>query len=150
MKPVAITLPVAAAVLLLGCGSDESADESEGSIGPQFWLYDTTGYEIVDHDVVSGFGGRWISVRYKAQEPGIETREAKISEIMNAFLSDDWKEAPLPKREYVLSKIYETSQSDLYFTRESREGEEENWVFRTAIHVSDDAQVICQYCEVGW
>ncbi len=141
---------VAIACLLLGCDSKRDGADREDSIGPQFWVYDMKEYTRTHHDVLEGLGGRWISVRYEAKDGAKIDRAGKIREIVNAFISDGWKQEPLPKSKYVLSNLYETASDDLYFRRGARGDESQNWRFAKAIHVSADGRIICSYCEVGW
>ncbi len=75
-------------------------------------------------------------------------------EILDRFrlsmTADGWALGSAPKRKYVLSKIFETGNDDLYFSRGPRGEEPKDWFFNMAIHVSQDARVVCVYCEVGW
>jgi hypothetical protein len=109
-----------------------------------------TDYERAEQDVMSGLGGRWISVRYEAKEEAAVDRTSKVQEIIEAFLSDGWKREALPTQPYVLSEIYETATDDLYFRRGARGDEPSHWQFTNAIHVSIDGRTICTYCEVIW
>ncbi len=138
------------ACLLLSCDSKHDGSKQEASIGPQFWLYDMTDYTRTHLDVLSGLGGRWISVRYQAKVDSKIDRAAKVREIVGAFTSDGWRQEALPKIKYVMSDLYETAADDLYFRRGARGKEIENWQFANAIHVSTDGRIICSYCEVGW
>ena len=105
------------ACLLLSCDSKHDGSKQEASIGPQFWLYDMTDYTRTHLDVLSGLGGRWISVRYQAKVDSKIDRAAKVREIVGAFTSDGWRQEALPKIKYVMSDLYETAADDLYFRR---------------------------------
>ena len=120
------------------------------AIGPQFWRYDLSEYESVEHDVVYGLGGRWISVRYKRKAEATVTRDEMVSAIWSALQEDGWSSKPLPTVKYVLSKIWETSPSDLCFGRAARAAEPKHWFFNQVIHISQDGKTLCVYAEVGW
>jgi hypothetical protein len=120
------------------------------TIGPQFWKYDLKEYSIVTNDVVSGLGGRWISVRYQRRPEQTTTRESVVSHITTALQADGWKTERLPAGKYVLSKIWETSAEDLHFTRRAKADEPAHWFFVQTLFVSNEADTVAVYCEVGW
>jgi hypothetical protein len=120
------------------------------SIGPQFWKYDLSEYKQVEHDVMYGLGGRWISLRYELRADGSTNRDEMVARITAALTSDGWVKGALPKGRYVLSQIWETASDDLHFSRDARDGEPEHWFFNQTIHVGKNARVICLYAEVGW
>ena len=119
------------------------------SIGPQFWLYDLSEYDEVEHDVRYGLGGRWISIR-KRQKPGCSvTRDQLVERISKPLLAAGWTRATPPRR-YVLSKMWETAAGDLYFRRPALKGEPHYLFFNQAVHISEDASIVCLYAEAGW
>jgi hypothetical protein len=120
------------------------------AIGPQFWKYELNEYSIVDNDVVSSLGGRWISVRYQRRPEHTSTRAGIVSRIATALQADGWKAAPLPQGKYVLSKIWDTSAEDLHFTRGAKADEPDHWSFAQTVFVSKEADTVAIYCEVGW
>lgn len=152
--------------IMLGCGKPPETEPSAGgrsvrakpesgskepkSIGPQFWVYDLSAYEIVDHDVVYGLGGRWISVRYRKKPDAVVKRDELVSHITDSLLADGWTTKPSPSVPYVMSTIWQKSNQDIHFTRRPKPDEPEHWFFNQTIHVSEDASVVCLYCEVGW
>jgi len=107
-------------------------------------------YAIVTNDVVSGPGGRWISVRYQRHPEQTTTREEIVSRITTALQADGWQTAPLPSGRYVLSKMWETSAEDLHFTRRAKSDEPPHWFFSQTVFVSRDADTVTVYCEAGW
>jgi hypothetical protein len=128
----------------------EPESPAPATIGPQFWLYGLPEYEIAEKDVVSGLGGRWISVRYrKRSHQQITPYEIELR-ITSALISDGWKKDALPSGRYILSKIWETSTEDIRFTRGAKPGEPDHWFFAQTVFISPDAEVVCVYCEVGW
>lgn len=161
-------LIIAAVLIAAGCGREPvpspKQEESKPSvraaptpersvpksIGPQFWVYDLSSYAQVDSDVVSGMGGRWISVRYQKKDGADVSRENVMSNIVSSLEGDGWTKKALPGRKYVLSQIWEKSDQDLHFSRGAKEKEPENWFFSQTIHVSTNAETVCLYCEVGW
>jgi hypothetical protein len=120
------------------------------SIGPQFWVYDLSKYDIVDNNVVSGMGGRWISVRYQKKNGAVVSRDDVVNDISSSLEIDGWTKEELPERKYVLSQIWEKAGQDLHFTRGAKDEEPEHWFFSQTIHVSTNAEIVCLYCEVGW
>ena len=120
------------------------------SIGPQFFKYDLSDYIQVDTDVVSGLGGRWISVRYQRKPEASVTRDDMVAAIQRALQEDGWSAQTLPAHKYVLSQVWEKSALDLSFGRKAREGEPKNWFFNQVIHISQDGKTLCIYAEVGW
>ncbi len=141
-----ISLVLTLCVGLMG-GCDKNP--RPGMIGPQFWKYDLSEYKPIDQNVLSGMGGRWISMRYELKDGQTIPRDQIISRITQALEADGWNKEPLPER-YVLSTIWETSPQDLCFTRRAREPEPEYWFFSQVIHVSQDGRILCIYYEVGW
>ena len=153
---------VAISIIMLatGCGPKSEPPSASGSsrhtpvaakaIGPQFWKYDLKEYSIVTNDVVSGPGGRWISVRYQRRFGETTTREAILSRIAAALQADGWKAEPLPTGRYVLSRMWESSTEDLHFTRRSKRDEPAGWFFAQTVFVSKEADTLAVYCEVGW
>lgn len=147
-------------ILAAGCGPKvEPRSASSASppptaepetIGPQFWKYDLKEYSIITNDVVSGLGGRWISVRYQRRPEQSTTREGVVARITAALHADGWKTEPLPARKYVLSKIWETSAEDLHFARRAKPNEPAHWFFAQTLFVSKEADTVAVYCEVGW
>lgn len=133
-------------------GSKSDTRPASGpSIGPQFWKYDLSEYKLVDQDVVHGLGGRWISVQYQQKDGAALTRARIAERIIAALTADGWKPTPVPPpSKYVQSKIWHHSDKDLGFTRQSRGNEDEHWFFSQYIYISDDAKILCLYCEVGW
>lgn len=73
-----------------------------------------------------------------------------MSRVTTALQTDGWKAAPLPKGNYVLSKIWETSEKDLHFTRSAKPDEPAHWSFAQTVFVSEKADTVAIYCEVGW
>lgn len=134
----------------IGCTSPSGPSPREpASIGPQFWRYSLTEYDLAGSDVVSGPGGRWISKRHTLR-PGIEVDPASVRErISRALIADSWHAGGVPTP-YGLSKVWEQAPSDLNFRRPARTGEPAHWFFSQTIHVSDDARIVCIYAEVGW
>jgi hypothetical protein len=148
-------VPIALLLAAIGCERPKTPGAPTHpaypkAIGPQFWQYDLSEYERVDLDVVHGLGGRWISVRYKRKAEATVTRYEMVTAIRNALQEDGWSSEPLPSVKYVLSKVWETSPSDLCFGRAARGGEPENWFFTQVIHISRDGRILCVYAEVGW
>ena len=162
-------LSIIALMLLAGCGKtsapasmqsetpQQTTDAKSTSerkepkyIGPQFQVYDLSGYELVDGDVLSGLGGRWISARYQRMPGADVSRQQLVAGITSSFGADGWTKKPLPGRKYVLSEVWEKSDQDIHFTRRAKTDEPEHWVFSLTVHVSADADVVCLYCEVGW
>lgn len=74
-----------------------------------------------------------------------ESHSFSISHSQSCFCNS------LPgERRYVLSKIWETSPDDLCFCRLAKEDEPRNWIFNQVIHISQNAEILCIYAEVGW
>ncbi|GEM_PF-2670180 len=73
-----------------------------------------------------------------------------MDRFRSSMKADGWQSKPTPPQKYVLSKIFETGEDDLYFSRGPRSQEPEHWFFNMAVHVSKDARIVCVYCEVGW
>ena len=148
-------IPIALVLVALGCERRKTPAVATQpaypkSIGPQFWKYDLSEYERVEHDVVYGLGGRWISVRYKRKAEAAVTRDEMASAIRSALQEDGWSSKPLPTYKYVLSKIWQTSPSDLCFARAARADDPENSFFTQVIHISQDGKTLCVYAEVAW
>jgi hypothetical protein len=165
-------------VLIVGC-SDESPDIKKGNatkaedyknalsdeekkelkyekwsnaIDEQFWPFSLQEYEFQKEEanVVYGLGGRWISVRYLLREGNDITREEIRQRIIRSFEFYEWKRTDLPKVKYVLSTIYETSEDDLCFTRNSFTSNDTTDYYKITIYISDDASVLVLYCEAAW
>jgi hypothetical protein len=151
------TIIVGFLAMVFGCNDDARQPMDQGkpisatveSIGPQFWKYDLNGYQRVDHDVVYGLGGRWISVRYLRSKGVSTTKEAVTSQIVASLLQDGWEKAARSEN-FTVARIWESSPDDFCFKRNARESEGANWFFTQTIHISDDARTICIYAEVGW
>lgn len=148
-------------IVMTGCdrkGEPRSLSSSPASpaaapktIGPQFWKYDLDKeYSLVTNDVVSGPGGRWISVRYQRHPGQTTTRQEIVSRITTALQAGGWTPKPPPSGKYVLSKIWETSAEDLHFTRQAKADEPPHWFFAQTVFVSRNAGTVAVYCEVGW
>ncbi len=130
--------------------ADTQPSKEPQSIGPQFWKYDLDEYDRVDHDVMYGLGGRWISLRFRRKPDAMVDRQTLVTRISTALKGDGWSAESLPNHKYVLSRIWETGPDDLYFGRRARDDEPPHWFFNQAIHVSQDAAIVCIYAEVGW
>lgn len=135
---------------------DENARESlyerwSKRLDEQFWPFSLEEYEEQgsETDVVYGLGGRWITLRHLLREGCHVTREEMVQRITQSLEFYEWKQADLPKRNFVISKIYETSRDDLHFTR-GKFALESVMHYAITIHISDDASVLVLYCEAGW
>ena len=138
------------AIILSTCHSPHKELQSRKSIGPQFYAYELPEYEIAEHDVMYGLGGRWITVRNTLKE-GIKIDPKEIrNRISKALEGAGWEAKTLPTRKYVLSKIIETSPNDLYYSHGAFPGDPPHWFYSQAIHISADGGVVVLYCEVGW
>lgn len=118
----------------------------------QFWPFPLDEYQIVTNQVsvVRGLGGRWITVRYTLKDNQQITRDAMVERITKALTYYGWKRAEKPTVRYVLSKIYETDQSDLHFQREPFTDHDVAFSYQEHIHISKDAKVLVLYCEAAW
>lgn len=139
---------------VLGCEksppSSPPTTQPAKSIGPQFYAYKLPEYSRQDTDVVYGLGGRWITIRY-VLKPDTTISPAEIrARVQTALEQAGWQRKPLPRKKYVLSKIFETSSKDLYYTHSPFEGDPGHWFYNQAVHVSDDGRIVVGYYEVGW
>ena len=150
---LAVGLLVAA--MALGCSD---GDRNQLQLPPQklqaqlrlFQPYALDEYTLVEHDFLPGLGGRWLTVRYRLKVGYFVDRSAIRLRIVVALAQDGWSPAPPPGRDYVLTKIFETAENDLYFSHPARQGDREHVFYNQAVHVSQDASVLVGYYEVGW
>lgn len=152
-------LTIILAILVFSCCDSKSntVHEKEASrvtdnisIGPQFGITNLPEFERVDDDVKRGLGGRWTTFRYQKKSSSNITKQELQNRFIESMKFDGWKSPALPTSKYVLSKIYETSEDDLCFSRNSRGKEPKHWFFNMVVHISDDANIVVLYCEVGW
>ena len=120
---------------------------------PLFLKYDLAEYEVTERDVVRGLGGRLISLRYELKEGAGITREEMADRVVAALTAAGWDRKEGPARpKPVLGKMWPPGGKDLHmhFARGPRDDEPDHYFFAQTIHISDDASVLCAYCEAGW
>lgn len=121
-----------------------------GALGERFRKYELPEYELVDHDVLYGLGGRWISLRYKLKDGAEAEKESIRQRIADALARNGWQPKTLPSGKYVPSELYETSSTDLYYSRGPFEGDRDHVFYNQAVYISASARVVCCYYEAGW
>ena len=120
------------------------------SIGQAFAPYELPEYEMDQRDVVSGLGGRWMTIRYTLKSGRTADRDEIRNRAVEALEKAGWKKGTLPSLNYVLSKIFETASDDLYYTHPAHADDPPHWFYNQAVHVSRDAKVVVCYYQVGW
>lgn len=152
-KKLAVTVCVTWVLLMGGCGDQDNSSEptkKARTIGPQFYAYQLPEYETSEHDIMHGPGGRWLTIR-KTLKEGIKVDPGEIRDRISKALEDaGWEAKRLPTQKYVLSKIFETSPEDLYYSHDAFPGDPPQWFYNQAIHIGADGEVIVLYCEAGW
>lgn len=132
-------------LICISCGG--SADLS--FYRKHFPMLDLAEFSLKQSDNLNSPGGNWSSLRYERKSGTRLDRKTIVSRIRDSYLKDGWRESSPPSEKYVLSKIYETGKTDLYFSRKYREGEPEQWFFNLAAHVDENAEIVCVYAEMG-
>jgi len=100
--------------------------------------------------VVYGFGGRWLTYYYTA-EGEAEPRDLLIKRCQDFFRQYGW--GPNPEElsdNFVLSKKYELPLESLRFKRGAFPHQKSHWFSRSYTYISENGQLIIQYCSVGW
>ena len=107
-------------------------------------------YKLVDRDIVRGLGGTWVSLEYEAAGGSVPGYEAIRDRIATALEVDGWVRDTMPDSPYVLSREYDTSDDDQFYTRGPYPGEEACIFHKLAAHTCPDARAVCLYVTVGW
>lgn len=107
-------------------------------------------YELVDRDVVRGIGGSWVSLRYEAAAETVPGYAAVRDRVATALEADGWVRDTMPDSPYILSREYDSSDDDLFYTRGPYPGEQPHVFHKLAVHTSPDARAVCLYVTRGW
>jgi hypothetical protein len=112
--------------------------------------YSLPGYELVDEETLKSGGGLWVSMRYQAAKGATPDPQGLRRQISDALTKERWTPEPRPSRPYVLTKVWETSPSDLYYKHGPGPRDQDHLFYHQAVHISDDGRTVACYYEIGW
>ncbi len=118
-----------------------------------FQPFDLFDFELDRQDSLTSLGGRWISLRFRRKEGLGVSRTDLLRRLEKSLDLNGWEkpDSGPSTSPYVVSEIFETdSERDVLFTRGPFPSERSSVFYNLHVYISDDASVVCLYCEVGW